>query len=232
MPEETFETPQQTEPVVESKPTNWPKIILAAVLGFGLLAGAIYAGYYCGTQQVQQIEKPIPVVSQPTPKPTPTTQPVVEDETEDWKTYTHKLYNYTIKYPPSLYLEELESPNGLVELVRFVKEIERGGESLGVSVTVYDNPTNLSAKKWWEENAMQIFSYQLPISESISEEEIINGYDAYFIKSTKEWFAVPFSYLFINKGNRVYGISTNFPEEDNEDYMLYNQILSTFKFLN
>ncbi len=41
MPKEILETPQPTEP----KSTNWPKIILVAVLGFALLAGACYAGY-------------------------------------------------------------------------------------------------------------------------------------------------------------------------------------------
>jgi hypothetical protein len=50
---ETFATPQPTQPVVESKPTNWPKIILAAIVGFGLLVSAAYAGYWFGTQQEQ-----------------------------------------------------------------------------------------------------------------------------------------------------------------------------------
>jgi len=41
---ETLETPQTAEPAVESKATNWPRIILAAIFGFALLAGAAYAG--------------------------------------------------------------------------------------------------------------------------------------------------------------------------------------------
>lgn len=57
MPEEVFETPQPTE----SKPTNWPKIILAVVLGLALLTGAAYAGYWYGMQQAQQPEIPIPL---------------------------------------------------------------------------------------------------------------------------------------------------------------------------
>ena len=91
------ETPQPTQPV-ETKSSDWPKIILVAVLGLGLLVGAAYAGYWYGTQQVQQQENPTPIVSQPTTTPTPT--PTVEDQTKDWKTYTNDKCGYLLKYPP------------------------------------------------------------------------------------------------------------------------------------
>ena len=55
MPEEVFETPQPTQPT-EPKTTNWPRIILAAVSGFVLLATTAYAGYWYGTQQNQPIQ--------------------------------------------------------------------------------------------------------------------------------------------------------------------------------
>ncbi len=114
MPEEVFETPQPVQPAestVGSKPHNWPKVVLAAVLGLGLLAGSAYAGYYYGTQQVQQPEKPTPVVSQPSPKTTPTptpepTTPIVEDETKDWKTFESEEYGFGFKYPSTLQVEE------------------------------------------------------------------------------------------------------------------------------
>ena len=63
------------EAFVEPKSTDWTKVILTAVIGFGLLAGSAYAGYYYGTQQVQQIEKPA-AVSKPTPSPTPISSPI------------------------------------------------------------------------------------------------------------------------------------------------------------
>lgn len=100
MPEaEIAETPQPSE----SKPTNWPKMVLALVLGLTLLATATYAGYWYGTQQTRQIEKPA-VVSQPTSKPTATpepTSPSVTDPTVNWKTYKSNKVGYSIKAPPN-----------------------------------------------------------------------------------------------------------------------------------
>ena len=43
---ETVETPQPVQPT-ETKSSNWPKIILVAVLGLGLLAGSAYKGIQC-----------------------------------------------------------------------------------------------------------------------------------------------------------------------------------------
>ena len=64
MPEEVLETSQ----IVEPKLKNWPKVVLAAVLGFALLFGAAYAGYWYGTESAEvkfQITEP------PTLKPLP-----------------------------------------------------------------------------------------------------------------------------------------------------------------
>ena len=98
MPEETFETPQPTQPT-EQKSTDWTKIILAAISGLVLLAGSTYAGYWYGTQQAQQVEKP-------TPTPEPTTIPVVGDETEGWKTYTNSEVGYRVRYPEDASIDE------------------------------------------------------------------------------------------------------------------------------
>jgi len=108
----TIETSQPTQPSAGSKSTNWSKIILAAVLGLGLLATSAYAGYWYGTQQVQTVEKPA-AVSQPTPTskptPTPTLMPVVEDETANWKTYISQKSGYSIKYPSGWKATELDT---------------------------------------------------------------------------------------------------------------------------
>ncbi len=108
MPEEIYSTIENPQPVqpTEQKSFDWPKIILLAVLGLGLLASSAYAGYYYGTQQVQESEEPTP---------TPTI-PIAEDETTDWETYTNKNYGYTIKYPADWTKEELDNPSFLHQL--------------------------------------------------------------------------------------------------------------------
>ena len=89
MPEGTF---------VEPKSTNWPKIILATIFGLALLCAATYAGYWYGTESVKvksQISKPT-TVAQPTPKPTQSV------EVKDWKTYQSSKMGFSIKCPPDL----------------------------------------------------------------------------------------------------------------------------------
>lgn len=112
MPEEIFETPQTVEP----KSTNWPKIILAAVLGFGLLAGACYAGYWYGTQQTQQLGES-PTVSQSIPTPTPTSKPTPQagNETANWKTFTSAKAKISFKYPELWYVQDVSSFGGADE---------------------------------------------------------------------------------------------------------------------
>lgn len=63
MPEEILETPQSVQ-LTEPKPTNWPRIILAAVLGFGLLAACASAGYWYGTRKTRSTEVLVPPVVQ------------------------------------------------------------------------------------------------------------------------------------------------------------------------
>lgn len=74
MPEEILENQQ---PVTEPKSTNWPKIILVAVLGFGLLAGSAYIGYWYG---IESSKPPLKTQTKVTPTPTPTPEPT--DETK------------------------------------------------------------------------------------------------------------------------------------------------------
>lgn len=99
-------------PSIESKPTNWPKIILAAVLGFAFLAGAAYTGYWYGTESTklkfQSSKLPSATQTQPAPNPKPTTlpTPTIEDETKNWATFESEKYGFGFKYPNTLQVEE------------------------------------------------------------------------------------------------------------------------------
>ncbi len=230
MPEEVFETPQPIQPITEPKPTNWPKIILAAVLGFVLLAGSAYAGYYYGTQQVQQPEKPTPVASQPTPKPTPTPEPTAPpavDPTANWKTIqigtnVNPQRKLEIKYPPNWF---------------YLSGKELGGTGAGDFITSFY--TNKIVEDLSEEEIqIQIFIL-LPPEE---------GLDNFSLNYEKSGLISPVKIKINNfegyEGETDTGIKYLLKIDENNIAQIYvsptnsklietfNQILSTFKFLD
>ncbi len=105
---ENFEAPQpQPEagrPLDDGR--NWPKVILAAVLGFGLLAASAYCGYYYGTQQVQQVGTSTSAVSQPTPTPTSTQEIEPYWYTKNWESYENTQMKFSVKHPKSWIKQE------------------------------------------------------------------------------------------------------------------------------
>ena len=240
MPEEILETPQPTQPVTESKSTDWTKIILVSVLSLGLLAGAAYAGYYYGTQQAQPAKEPTPAVSQPQPEADrpldetpaePTTAPVVEDETKDWKTYTETVHSFSLEYPSSWQVakgnEHAPSiPSSMTEIIKLQSKVG----TIDVSIIPWHN--NLK-KDLREELSSFISSY-------FGETEV-----SYESTQLDKQAALRGSYLqsamgsqtkviltAVEKGDYVLFLQTQFDIEDSSRLGLYNQILSTFKFLD
>jgi len=254
MPEETFETPL----VVEPRSKNWPKIILAAVLGLALLFGAAYTGYWYGTESAKvktQISKPT-TVSQPTPtpeslfKPTPTPAPKVEDETNDWKTYTNETLGYTIKIPKDWVIDEHKGVFvGLAGEATFTpsSEIEETqGEGADVFRTKVAILAMTTEKVRYNLNTKQQFDEWLVKDVSSGEGERlfkignvkIGGFDAVKFVSR----ALPG-----DPAESYYGIITWLHRNGTNYYMelysinetnaskltsVYDQILSTFKFLD
>jgi len=106
---------------VKEKSKNWLKIIILFLVSIFLLFGVFYAGYWLGKSEKlkTQSEKPqlkaqnlTPPLKQPNPTPTP-------DPTADWKTYKNENFGYIIKYPiawgtkPSIKQGEKNEPMGL-----------------------------------------------------------------------------------------------------------------------
>jgi hypothetical protein len=137
MPEEILETPQPIQSTESkhlargqsSSGRNWPKIILAAVLGFGLLAGAAYAGYWYGTQEISNLKNQISKLelqtkNQTTPTPEPAPSPTSSEE----HIYKNEEYNFKFSYPQDWYFEnKLESSF----------ELEEKGSQIIITETVY-----------------------------------------------------------------------------------------------
>ncbi len=230
MPEEVFETPQPTQPVVESKPTNWPRVILAAVLGLGLLATAAYAGYYYGTQQVQPAEKPTPV-SRPaptaTPKTTPTPIPVVEDETSGWKTYMYQSKtggSYEVRYPTDWSFVEAEGAYVRFQKGQYSEELPL--TETYISIHRKDNGNKRSLDQWLIENKI-IPSTGDPAIES--EDVVVGGVKGKQFISTRDGGKI----IYLPYGSYVFQLTSVLMGENmGETKTVFDLMLSTFKFLD
>lgn len=225
--EELIETPQPTE----AKAPDWPRIILVAVLGFGLFTGSAYAGYWYGTQQVQQakIPSPYPIETpETTPSSTPTPTPVVEDETRNWETYWNGVYKYSLKYPSSL--EVLNETDGKLELANFkMSEAAHGVFVPKRGFYLVINPQS-------PEKAIEDFAEGSPYEAGGYEEVSVAGKTASKITSTADVGPDTFLTLvviYIPADIYTYVLHFGFYEEDAWKFApLVDQILSTFKFLD
>ncbi len=257
MPEETFETPQPIQPI-EPKSTNWPKLFLAAVLGFGLLAGAAYAGYWYGAQETSKLQLKTQNQVTPTPTPTPTPVPVpapestpapVTDPTAGWKTYTNGTNGYAVKIPQDWIVDDHKGVFVSVPgEVTFTPPSEVGaeGEAGDVFRTKVAILVMTTEKIRYTLNTQQQFDEWLTKSVSSGEgarlfkigDIRVGGLDAVTFVSRS---------LAGDSAGAYYGVVTWFRKNGANYYLelystsenkasqfasIYNQILSTFKFLD
>ena len=225
---EILETPQPVQPT-ESKSTDWTKIILAAVLGFVLLASSAYAGYWYGTQQVQQPEKPAPVVSQPTPKPTPTpeptTTPVVEDETENWETYTNTVLSVSFRYPHKI-SEVIECETGSVFIVPLDRNFDPC-QSSGGRFYITAEEAGFSLPDWYyRDYDIKTESVSIGSKSATKYSGTISSEEPAPIPPSLYIIAVPMD------TKTVLVNVEDYPGAKTLDNDLVEQILSTFKFLD
>ncbi len=233
MPEEILETPQPVQPV-ETKSTDWPKIILATVLGFGLLAGSAYVGYWYGTQQIQPVTEPTPIVSQPTTKPTPTpepTTPPITDPTAGWETFTDVERRFSFRYPPTWEMNKVRGRmTGEIVSFDFWGPTQKPNTELYDGIAVIfaerENTEDLSSKEYaLKENPPERDTGVTESEETIS----VGGRTGYKLVVSGLGKSI---LIYLPLGNKILEIII-FGAIDNAQYSnQYNQILSTFKFLD
>ena len=213
---ETVETPQTTTPIEQkSRPeadrpsdeTNWTKIILAAVLGIGLLAGSAYAGYYYGTQQVSQPKADRPLDETPEP-----TSPPVADPTADWRTYTDDMF-VSVQLPPSW--QQL-STGGM----DFSDEKFEKGVTIVIEQSAYDRFT---------EQAEQVLTKGAKPQSVVLAGVTALRYEGYGGEAGRLYKVQ----IVAQRGINAFLVTFSTPAlpEGGEDVSVFDQILSTFKFL-
>jgi hypothetical protein len=207
MPEEIVETTQPVPPV-ETKSSDWPKVILAAVLGFGLLAGAAYTGYWYGTENAKvstQNAKTTSVVSQPklTLEPTPPPQQRGAADLKD------------IKY---------ELPQGWkaksVDWGLYIAPVSSGGF---LSIRVYDYSEDVGRREYY----CKLTNFCIEGTTYFTAMNIgnISGYVAHALDNSgggPEYFGA--------KGDRFYIISSYNPPSPNEFEKNYRNVLNSLVF--
>jgi hypothetical protein len=166
------------------------------------------------------------------------------DPTANWKTYISNKYGYSIKYPQSWILKEngegevvtIESLKG-ISISQTANPAEDEKTNGFFNIIVRENSNNLSLKNWFDENET-CGSTQFgcaPDSPKFSHSSIINGKETLIADQNLpgplgEAIKV---YYFAHDKN-VYEFLFFFPEEETSRQLfenIYNQILSTFKFL-
>jgi len=226
MPEEILETQQTAEPMVEPKLRNWPKIILTAVLGFGLLFGAAYAGYWYGTESAQlksQISKPQPKAqTHPTPTseatPSPTQNPVVEGGTKDWKTYKSDEYRIEFKYPSMFTQKET------VDMIYLESTPQK--YTVSFAVDYFDNIIEEIRKLSEEEARQQSRSFLVSeVEHKLGVGQLIQGEKLIVRRFLDSGGSYDEEIIYFKGKNHSFAIQTS-------DKKFGDQILSTFKFLD
>jgi len=223
-----------------------PIAIILIIIGVLVVAGGLY---YYQTQTEPDIIQP-----SPTPSPQPTTQ----DETADWKTYRNDEYGFEFKYPGE-YEMDINKNTPLDDLVFDFTFIHSNGYGFQIRKTNYKNIDDwyLNWRKGFKEGPQE-YESGIIINPSIDyvENMEINGLPAKKVvikgvpyADTVIYFIKNYLYSFSYGGvagrsrdiNRKYSDIPHYWERDDykkeieqlrqKDLFLFNQIVSTFRFI-
>ena len=200
----------------EKKPKKFILIILI-ILAIALGAtGGVFGYQYIQKQKLFQTQpSPTPVVQQPSPSP---------DPTAGWETYSSEFQNITFKYPPSWEITEKEGQK-VGENIYNTKILLSKNEAI---ITMYLNMDGLGGKGQTYEGR----------------EFILDGNHLYqYTRHNENSTKIGLSTSLVNTlgvfeiNNTTYSITLTYPntytkKESSPILNEFNQILSTFKFID
>jgi len=237
MPQQENETFPQTN--FTPKAASPLKTILLIVVGLVFVSAIAFAGFWYG----QKSQTPIVPEKEATTSTEKAKEelPPVTDETAGWKTYVNQNFKFSFRYPEELVYGTDKS--GIVSL-------EGEGEALSMVIHSYGNPSKLSVIDWLaqDEGEAQAKGYLAPFRENTKFviNACVGGLPAYkdtreidYQKSLavaggqREFSANPQIYYFVARGDKVYRIKLSDYDgaRVEEAYLLFDKIVSTFKFL-
>lgn len=215
--------PQPAPPLEPPKPKNNSfLIILLSVLL--LLATSLAFFFALQTQKLSKELAQLQVQVQSTPTPTASQAPT--GDLANWKTYTNSIDNFSFKYPSTWTIDTKEEKgddrkeNIQVKLIKGKAMVGIGANIVGIGGGPRNVPyeeTNLWGKTYYKQYSDMDFTTN---TKTIDISDDPHGLGAFKI------------------GTKTYMISLTYPavqEGDKPDRALseeFNQILSTFKFIN
>ena len=215
----------QAPPVPPAPPTPQIKSSLLVIMSVLLIIAVAIAGLFYF--QIQKLSKELSKY-QTQPSPTPTT---TSDPTANWKTYTDKEFEYSLKYPTGPeYVQETCGPDFMnIFMLENIegKDSSTHSTKLCVPRGSYASFELQPAKGVFAKNE---YPTTIPGREVTSEPIIIDGVEGrkYTIIRTKD-APIPektYEVYVEHNGYRYHFVFIDFKHE-----YLFTQILSTFKFL-
>jgi len=216
--------PEPTSPVVpiESQESvapvagpKWPWKLIAIVLLFSV--GVI--GVLMGRHLVYLKEKSI--ISTPV-----ITQSQEIDQTNSWEIYSDPKFNYSFKYPEYFYIYETYEP-GFINISDTKLPLEFESIVNMVIITFYNNPKGLSVGDYIQ----TVYGQDILINSS-KENVVINGVEGEKLLNSPGGAGGYYIETYLPFGNKIFLVSLETINQNSDFINTYNQILSTFKFIN
>lgn len=157
-----------------------------------------------------------------------TTQATID--TTNWKTYTNNEFKYQLRYPQALFL--LEEGAGTSIVIKAFSNVNAPG-LFRVDLMINANPTKQIIKKWYENFLNQIYGEnRTPVNGETIEEITISGESAVRLTQPVPSLKRTDVAIFIPSGPDVLEVSYSLTSDSNFSESVFDQILSTFKFIN
>jgi len=228
-------------PFLTQGKTNWKfiaiVIVLAILVGGGILGYMkVFKREMISLSEFPEIKK-LEKIIEP--------EKAIEDETADWKSYRNEEYGFEIKYPKEWSVSEtpkevLTYPNSLSEnmFCHYREECIKKGARLSecyvcpILLSVYQNLANLSLKEFFEKRYAAFYgNFKLQKEESFFIEDGIPA-KKFIFTSVNDNSKVTVA---IKKEEKIIEIRDHFglsvDSIDPKFVKIFNQILSTFRFL-
>ncbi len=152
--------------------------------------------------------------------------------TKEWFTYTNSNYKFSIEYPQNFLVNELRESSDIQHVVTFSEPMEKtkimeslAHDSIRVTVRVWDNPSNISLREWFDKRDWAKLE-----NETIGEIRIGEGKGLKIVNTNFNTVNVE---VLLSKEEKVYSIlgSVQVKDETKEENLeIINQIINSFRF--